>query len=196
MSLEKIWGGNDYIYLIDYTPYSRGREQTEYDKHIMNIKNCDIFSGEDDWKNEKREKSINYFKQELDSIFHELYNSYPQSEIFVLCLVPSSKEGNINTNMIKLAKYLIDKYNFINGLTVLKRIITVPSAHLRHNKRTPEIHLNTIEITDLNVIKDKNILLLDDVMTSGSSFKACSSLLKENGAKKVFCLALAKTKED
>ena len=42
-------------------------------------------------------------------------------------------------------------------------------------------------------IKGKNVLLFDDVYTTGATLNVCSRLLKEMGAKKVFCEAIATT---
>lgn len=43
------------------------------------------------------------------------------------------------------------------------------------------------------IIKDKNIILLDDVVTSGASMKRCAELLRRGGAKKVVCIASARS---
>lgn len=45
-------------------------------------------------------------------------------------------------------------------------------------------------------IKDKRILLLDDVMTTGSTFAECSAVLLDAGAKSVNCLSVATTTAD
>lgn len=42
-------------------------------------------------------------------------------------------------------------------------------------------------------IKGKNILLVDDVMTTGATINACSYVLKKAGAKKVYVLTLGRT---
>ncbi len=42
------------------------------------------------------------------------------------------------------------------------------------------------------VIKDKNLLLIDDVYTSGATLNACTKALKKNGTKSVFVLTLAR----
>ncbi len=44
-----------------------------------------------------------------------------------------------------------------------------------------------------NFVKDKVILLIDDVMTTGSTLETCAKVLKKRGAKKVIILTLART---
>ena len=43
------------------------------------------------------------------------------------------------------------------------------------------------------VIKDKTILLVDDIITTGATVSECSKLLKKAGAKEVVVVAFAKT---
>ena len=46
------------------------------------------------------------------------------------------------------------------------------------------------------LIRDKHVLLLDDVMTTGSTFAECSAVLLDAGAKSVKCLSVATTTAD
>jgi predicted amidophosphoribosyltransferase len=41
------------------------------------------------------------------------------------------------------------------------------------------------------LVKDKNFLIIDDVLTTGSTLNECACCLKQAGANKVFALALA-----
>lgn len=43
------------------------------------------------------------------------------------------------------------------------------------------------------IVKGKNILLVDDVMTTGATVENCAKILKKHGAKKVKVLTIAKT---
>ena len=45
----------------------------------------------------------------------------------------------------------------------------------------------------LETVKGKNILLVDDVMTTGATVENCAKILKKHGAKKVKVLTIAKT---
>ena len=44
-----------------------------------------------------------------------------------------------------------------------------------------------------NLLRDKNVLLVDDVITTGSTLNACSEALRIEGAKNVFCVTLARS---
>ena len=43
------------------------------------------------------------------------------------------------------------------------------------------------------LIKNKKILLIDDVFTTGSTVNECAKMLKKHGADSVFVLTIAKT---
>ncbi len=45
---------------------------------------------------------------------------------------------------------------------------------------------------DVNLIKNKNILLIDDIATTGATLEECAKVLKSAGARKVFAAVLAR----
>lgn len=53
----------------------------------------------------------------------------------------------------------------------------------------------TVNSSAIAAIKDKSILLVDDVMTTGATAEECSKILKKHGAKTVRVLTLAATAE-
>jgi len=73
--------------------------------------------------------------------------------------------------------YLLGIYNHLNTLRL---------------NRNP-IKFGTITPLKSNPYKDKTILLIDDIATSGYSFDAASLLLKRAGAKRVICFSWLKT---
>ncbi len=60
-------------------------------------------------------------------------------------------------------------------------------------KRTKKRHKDSIKIYNQSIIKDQKIILLDDVLTTGNTVKACQELLLEAGAKEVKVIVLGKT---
>jgi len=45
---------------------------------------------------------------------------------------------------------------------------------------------------NINLIKNKKVLLIDDITTTGSTLFECAKVLKQNGAKKVYGIVLAR----
>lgn len=52
---------------------------------------------------------------------------------------------------------------------------------------------DTFQINSKFNLKDKNILLIDDVLTTGTTANECAKILKKNGANRVFVLTVAST---
>ena len=50
---------------------------------------------------------------------------------------------------------------------------------------------NAFEVLDKNLVYGKNILLVDDISTTGATFNNISKILLENGANSVFCFCVA-----
>lgn len=69
-----------------------------------------------------------------------------------------------------------------------------PQASLNQKARQRNV-TGIFEVKEkyLNKIKDKNILLIDDVITTGSTINSCCKALKKAGVKRIYVLTLAKT---
>ncbi len=93
-----------------------------------------------------------------------------------------------------LAQYLSKKRK-IPARLLLKRVsFTGPQGRLSRAKRFKNIK-GCFKIKEKEFIKGKNILLIDDVIASGSTVRECARMLKKAGANKVFVLAIAKVFE-
>lgn len=76
---------------------------------------------------------------------------------------------------------------------LLRRRHTAPQKGLDRNARRRNVR-NAFVLNpraDENV-RGKNILLVDDVLTSGATLNECARVLKKSGAKKVFVLTIAR----
>lgn len=71
---------------------------------------------------------------------------------------------------------------------------TIPQAELHKTER--EKNLNgafAFNEKYQDLIKGKNILLVDDIITTGATLEGCAFILKKHGAKKVIAITIAKT---
>lgn len=66
-----------------------------------------------------------------------------------------------------------------------------PQASLKEQERLKNI-INTFKIRSPLEILGKNVILIDDVVTTGATMNECARILKNAGAKNVYGLALAK----
>lgn len=90
-----------------------------------------------------------------------------------------------------LAAYLARKLNAVNASSILVRTRdTVKQASLHRNKRNLNV-LNAFSVIDNNFIKDKNVLVVDDIFTTGSTLSECAKVIKNAGAAKVFAAVVA-----
>ena len=77
-------------------------------------------------------------------------------------------------------------------LPIIRKIEAHKQSSMTYIKRFNVSKLFVIDNMDL---KDKKILLVDDIFTTGSTIMSCIDLLKLKGAKKIEVLVIAKTKK-
>ena len=68
---------------------------------------------------------------------------------------------------------------------------TAPQTALGRDQRADNIK-DAFDLTRPEVIHGRNILLIDDVYTTGATVNECGRLLLKNGARKVDILTLAR----
>ena len=103
---------------------------------------------------------------------------YNQSELICTELVRIIKENKIGT--IFLEKNCLQKVKHNLPQSSLNRKERVENVKQVYSLRHPER------------IKGKNIILVDDIYTTGSTVNACAKILKENGAKTIIVVTIAK----
>jgi len=73
---------------------------------------------------------------------------------------------------------------------LVKKIHTPPQTTLSGTDRCNNI-TGVFELADKTAVKDKIVLILDDVYTTGATIKECSTILMKGGAKEVRALTVA-----
>ena len=94
-----------------------------------------------------------------------------------------------------IAKEVAKEFNKEYYPNILRRVKnTKAQSGLARGDRQSNIK-DAFKVEWKECIEGKNILIVDDVITTGGTVRECSKVLKENGAKKVFVLALATGKK-
>lgn len=69
---------------------------------------------------------------------------------------------------------------------------TKPQAMFHKKERFNNIK-NVFKVNRTEIIKNQNLLLIDDVLTTGATVSECAKIMKAGGAEKVYVLSLART---
>jgi ComF family protein len=113
----------------------------------------------------------------------------------IILPVPISKKryNERGYNQTELIASKISKYAQIKLVTncLYKHKNNVPQSTLNKDSRIENVK-NAYNIKNSQIIKDKRILVFDDIYTTGSTVNECSKILIQNGAKNVGILTLAK----
>ena len=92
------------------------------------------------------------------------------------------------------ARVLADEISILTDKPVkdilCKVTYTKNQKYLNYNQRQENLN-NSITLLDKNIIKDKNILIVDDIITTGATIETCAKLLKS--AAKIYGCSIART---
>lgn len=101
------------------------------------------------------------------------------------------KERGFNQSEL-LARCISETLNIPCEALLKKTKKNEPQHNLRADKREKNVK-GVFRPTDKSLIKDKKILLIDDIVTTGFTLAECAKVLSEKGAEEVFCLTFAIT---
>src|SRR5207248_321232 len=98
--------------------------------------------------------------------------------------VPGHDPAKIGKGLKTLSAELAKNGDRIDGSDCLVRFKKIDK--LAHGgDRSKDVHLNSVRVENSDLIKDRHVLLLDDVTKTGNSLTACSELLMAAGARSV-----------
>lgn len=174
-------------YLYFYYPKNSSKFN-EFSQMILDVFKKESFT--DAQKNDK-----NFFYNEFYKYcILRLKDKY--SMPIVLSVVPGHADTIVIDNTItSYVKFLSKKEpnNFIDGSQILLREYPIEKSSTSKEIRTIEKQYNSLKINRDCDIKNKVVLLIDDIYTSGSTMLACKKILEENGAQRVILFSFTKT---
>ncbi|ARC40778.1 MULTISPECIES: phosphoribosyltransferase [Citrobacter] len=174
-----------------YHPYwyqgERNPHNDELSRQMMDFKDED---------NRNHQRAINRFSElAIDKVGRLVIRGgggrFVESP-FSIAIVPSHTAGRISPALIEVAERVVRTYRRGNVDCCLERTRTVPSAHREGGDRSISGHMSTIRVKGGN-LRGRNVLLLDDVKTTGGSLSACFYLLESAGAGVTIPLSLLET---
>ena len=105
--------------------------------------------------------------------------------------MPNSCRGFNSSGLRDVARNL-SLPPIIDGTSVLERIQELPAKHLG-GLRNYQKEIESLRVSAPNIIRNRIVLLLDDVTTTGTSLRAGRDTLLKAHAADVVCFALGKT---
>ena len=155
--------------------------QYYYEKKYNNPYSLKIISG-------KKVDESTYFFTSVDATIQEYEEKLKFSQCNVIIIVPTTKQDlHLCPTIVGIANHISAKLNIPLSNALEKTIFRFGRG--RSRKETHERIKDSMHVIDPN-IKDKNVLLLDDVRTSGITTLECAKILKEAGAKSIVSLYL------
>ena len=131
---------------------------------------------------------------------HLLKDYYKNSDIVIDCVtyvpMPETRQKERGYNQ---AKELAVEFTKLTNIPLLD-LLTRKDDKIRQSTLTKEERMKNIKgsfsAINKESIKGKDILIIDDVLTTGSTASECAKVLKENKARSVSVLTLAKTSRE
>ncbi|MCX5842705.1 MAG: phosphoribosyltransferase [Deltaproteobacteria bacterium] len=176
------------ITLGSYFP-QRGKHYSDLD----NFSNLVLHIKKDEDRLNKVSGEEYHYNKAIKQFIDLLRSMLSYKDEYVICVMPSHKKGTKPTGIRRIAKELCSP-PVINGTNVLSRKFELQKKSTG-GARDLQKEIESLTVEDKGVIKDKQVLLIDDVTTSGTSLVAGRMVLKNAGAELVALFALGKTED-
>ncbi len=116
----------------------------------------------------------------------------------LICQVPASKQS-IKNRGYNQSDILAEEISKITGIEYVNDLLEkVYSNNQQHFLSAIEKGGNVFAVYESNkpeLVRDKTILLVDDIATSGETINECAKMLWLNDAKGIYCVTVALTKK-
>lgn len=143
--------------------------------------------------------SIHHWKYDNKRYYSDIFAPFVKSKTEninydILTFVPmfAEKQKQRGYNQVELLANLVNKNKVLNLLSQIK---SAPSqAELSYHDRLVS-RTNIYKFNSQFNIENKNVLLLDDVRTTGATVAECCKVLKNNGARSISVFTVCKSEK-
>ncbi|PKP60723.1 MAG: hypothetical protein CVT88_02210 [Candidatus Altiarchaeales archaeon HGW-Altiarchaeales-1] len=189
-SEDKFIPADKIVYVGKYYP-KHGKpfqDMDEFSNKILDIKKDETSLSNTNEKYYYKE-SIKYFTNKLSGILSD-------TSEYVICVMPSHWKGTNQSGIRTIVRQIcLKRNNITDGTDILSRKYTVSKKHLG-GERNQDEEIKSLTVADEGIIRNRQILLVDDVTTTGTSLNAGMFVLKQYGCELVALLALGKTQPE
>lgn len=135
-----------------------------------------------------------YLKEPLSNMMLNYFNSHPEflNVDFIVPVPLSAKRyKNRGYNQSELLLYSFKNNNFEVRTDIIERIRDTETQTDKTRKERLSNLKNAFKVRDKKIVKGKNIVVVDDVFTTGTTMNECAKALKKAGANKVMGFTLS-----
>ncbi len=154
------------------------------------------------YENSVREALLRYkfyqltaYAAPLGKLISECVAEYIDAQVDIISWVPLSKK-RLRSRGYDQARLLAETVSEELGIPCVpvlrKKKDTAPQSRTGSAEKRKKNISGAYEVIDKNLIDGKTILLIDDIVTTGSTFAECARTLGRGGADKVYCAAVAR----
>ena len=104
------------------------------------------------------------------------------------------RQRGFNQSLLLARIFFPEQKEKIDCDTLIRCLDTTPQTTLRGEERRKNM-ANAFRVMDLEKVKGKKIMIIDDVFTTGTTVNECSRTLKNAGAREIQVLTLARVRE-
>ena len=154
------------------------------------------------YENSVREALLRYkfyqltvYAEPFGKLISECVAEYIDAQVDIISWVPLSKK-RLRSRGYDQARLLAETVSCELGIPCVpvlrKKKDTAPQSRTGSAEKRKKNISGAYEVIDKNLIDGKTILLIDDIVTTGSTLAECARTLGRGGADKVYCAAVAR----
>lgn len=138
-----------------------------------------------------------YAKQFAMLMSERILREYNCEKLDIITCVPMHK-NSLKLRKYNQAKLLAEQCAEILKIPYADTLEKIKENKAQHSIKGSERAKNVIgvyQIIDKELIKDKNILIIDDIITTGNTMGECAKMLEKAGCKNICCATVCAVKK-
>ena len=142
------------------------------------------------WKFQGSERNVGFFAEMIAASVKE---SFGDIQFDIITFVPQTKEESAERTYNQSEKLAeeVGKRLYLPVSGLLKKIFETDSQRNLHPSERSGNVFGVFDCINKDMIQGKNILLIDDVKTSGATINECAKILHLYDAASVYCAVIA-----